>query len=104
MTFKRNTRLHPNATVPVADAVVEDTNGAVTLTVPAGASGIMFQNLGANSSYWSLDGAMSAVDTGFKISTMRQAFWFSPVDVTSIYLFLHNDDLVIYQFVAPVAY
>lgn len=104
MSFTRNTRIHPNAIIPLADAVVETTDGAVTVAVPTGASGIMLQNLGSNASYWTVDGAMSGAGEGFKLGTIREVFWFSPSHVTNIYLYLDAADSVIYQFVAPVAY
>ena len=100
----RNTRLHPDAVIPVADAVVETDDGATTVAVPTGASGIMIQNLAANGSYWSFDGAMTGADEGFKLGSTRELIWFSPTHVTNVYLYLHANDSVIYQFVAPAAY
>lgn len=104
MSFTRNTRLHPNAIIPVAEHFVETTEGSVPLTVPTGASGIMFQQIGGNDAYWSVDGEMSNPGEGFKISTFREVFWFSPSHVQTIYLYLESGNYVVYQFVAPVAY
>ena len=98
----RNTRLHPDAVIPVGAIDVETDTGAVTLTVPTGASGIIMQNLAANGSYWSFS-AMTDVDQGFKFGTDIERVWFNG-QTSSIYLFLHADDSIVYQFVAPVAY
>jgi len=103
MTFARNTRVHPDTIIPLAPAVLETTNGAVALTRPVGASGIMFQSLTANTSYWSTT-AMTAPLQGFSIRTSRQVIWFNPSGVAAVHLWLHDDDTVIYQWVAPVAY
>lgn len=104
MAVSRNTRLHPDGVTPVGSTTVETTDGAVTLTVPEGASGIIMQNLSTNGSYWALDAAMSAADTGFKFGTGRELVWFNPKQVPSVFLYLHASDSIVYQFVTPVAY
>ena len=101
---KTNTRIHPDAVCPIGTGTVLTTYGSTTLTVPDYASGIMFQSLTANASYWSVDAAMDGTGQGFKISTFRELIWFNPFQLSSIYLFLHDDDSVVYQFIAPVAW
>lgn len=104
MAVSRNTRLHPDAVIPIGSLTVETTDGAVTLTVPDGASGIIMQNLATNGSYWNLTAAMSGANQGFKFGTSRELVWFNPKQVGSVYLYLHASDSIVYQFVAPVAY
>jgi hypothetical protein len=97
-----NTRQHPDALIPVGNCTVDTTNGAKELEVPVGASGIIMQNLATNGSYWSFQ-AMESAATGFKFGTGRETVWFNH-QTSSIFLFLHNDDSIVYQFVAPVAF
>lgn len=98
----RNTRLHPDAIIPVGAVAVETDTGAATVAVLTGASGIIMQNLAANGSYWSFE-AMTGADEGFKFGTDIERVWFNG-QTENIYLFLHADDSIVYQFVAPVAY
>lgn len=98
----RNTRLHPDALIPIGNTTVDTTNGSVSLTVPTGASGIIMQNLGTAGSYWSFQ-LMSGSATGFKFTTAKEVVWFSS-QIPTIYLWLADADSVVYQFVAPVSY
>jgi len=98
----RNTRVHPDAVIPIGSMTLEADTGAATLAVPDGASGILMQNLAANGSYWSFE-AMTDVDQGFKFGTDLEKVWFN-AQTENVYLFVHASDTIVYQFVAPVAY
>jgi hypothetical protein len=96
-----NRRIHHDAHVPVGNTTVLTTDNAVTLAVPAGASGIILQNLFTNGSYWRLTSAMSAADQGFKLDLTPIGIWFTE-QTTNVYLWIHPSDSIVYQFVAPV--
>lgn len=99
----RNTRVHTDAVIPIGNLTLETDNGAVTLTIPDGASGITFQNLGTGGSYASFTGTMAAGGLGFKFGTARETVWFG-TQIDYVYLWLHDDDTIVYQWLAPVAY
>ena len=106
----RNQRLSQDAVVPVGNTTILTTNGATTLAVPVGASGIMMEGLWASTSYvkaddavyWSVSAAMTAVDQGFSLSNVREPFilWFDPVAVPYIYMWLVNNATCVYLFLA----
>jgi hypothetical protein len=101
--MSNNTRIHPDALIPVGDCTLVTTNGAVTLTVPDEASGVLMQNLATNGSYWNTSATMTGVDQGFKFDASPLLMWFTS-QTPYVYLYLHDDDTIVYQFVAPVAY
>jgi hypothetical protein len=107
----RNARLHQNAIVPVGSLTTLTDNGATTLAVPTGATGIILQGNWASGTayaeandgiYWSITAVQSAADQGFSLSTVNEPYtlWFDPVVTTSIYLWLVDNAVVHYQFVA----
>ena len=106
----RNARLHPHAFVPVGDIVVLTDNGATTLTVPAGATGIILQGawssgtsyVAANDAiYWSVTAVQTAAGEGFSLDTVNTplTLWFDPVATESIYLWLVDSATLTYLFI-----
>jgi hypothetical protein len=107
----RNARLHPDAIVPVGDTTVLTANGATTLTVPAGATGVILQGQWASGTayaaandgiYWSITAVQSEAGTGFALDTVNTPFllWFNPVETESVYLWLVDNAVLTYLFVA----
>jgi hypothetical protein len=105
----RNVRLHPDAIVPVGNVTTLTTNGATTLTVPSGATGIMMQGSLAGASYveaddgiyYSLTTEQTAADEGFSLCTDLEItrVMFDPVQTPSIYGWLVDNAELTYLFI-----
>ena len=105
----RNTRLHPDAFVPVGNVTTLTTNGATTLTVPSGATGIMMQGSLAGASYvaaddgiyYSLTTVQTAADEGFSLPQDLEItkITFDPVQTPSIYVWLVDNAKLTYLFI-----
>jgi len=105
----RNARLHHDAFVPVGVVTVLTDNGATTLTVPTGATGIMMQGSVAGESYvadddaiyYSLTTVQTAADEGFSLPQDLEVtrIMIDPVQTPSIYVWLVDNAELTYLFI-----
>jgi hypothetical protein len=105
----RNSRIHPDAIVPVGNVTTITTNGATTLTVPSGATGIMMLGSIAGASYvaaddgiyYSLTTVQTAADEGFSLGTSEEVtkIMFDLVQTQSIYVWLVDNAELTYLFI-----
>ena len=106
----RNVRLRPDAIVPVGNVTTLTTNGATTLTVPTGATGIMMQGSWAGTSYvaaddgiyYSLTTVQTAADEGFSLGSDIEEItrlMLDPVQTPSIYVWLVDNAELTYLFI-----
>jgi hypothetical protein len=106
----RNARIHRDAIVPVGVVTTITTNGATTLAVPTGATGIMMQGSFAGASYveaddaiyYSLTAVQTAAGEGFSLGSTSEVtqFFFDPVQTPSVYVWLVDNAELTYLFIS----
>lgn len=107
-------RIHRDAYAQVATDAQVTANGATTLTVPAGATGIKMSNVLAyatsfatNGATYSLYEALAGLDEGMPIAQpnaggdLETVVWFG-AGQKYVYLFLSNPATVNYCFIRPI--
>jgi hypothetical protein len=106
----RNARIHRDAIVPIGSVTALTTNGATTLTVPTGATGIILQGAwmsgtsyaAANDAiYYSLTAVQTAAGEGFALGSDLGVtqLMFDPVQTPSVYVWLVDNAELTYLFI-----
>ena len=105
----RNARIHRDAIVPVGNVTTLTDNGATTLAVPTGATGIMMQGSLAGASYveaddgiyYSLTAVQTAAGEGFSLGSTLEVtqLMLDPVQTPSVYVWLVDNAELTYLFI-----